>query len=63
MEIQTKIVVQIDGYIRLLQEIVTTWAFGVSHLVVWAKLAAVNVVIVTSEHSDQLSTVEGIHRY
>ena len=63
MEIQTKPVVQIDGYIRLVQKTVTTWAFGVSHLVVWAKLAAVDIVVVTSEHSDQLSSVEGIHRY
>ena len=52
MEIQTKVVVQIDGFV-----------FGVSHLVVWVKLAAVHIVVVTPEHSDQLSSVEGIHSY
>lgn len=36
---------------------------GVSHLVVWVELAAVDVVVVTPEHSDQLSGVDGVHRH
>lgn len=46
-----------------MQHIVTTRDFSMSHLVVWVELAAVNVVVVTPEHSYQLSRVEGIHRY
>lgn len=53
MEIQTKAALQIDGYIGQMRE--TTWDFGVSHLVVRVELAAVDVVVVTPEHSDQLS--------
>lgn len=33
----------------------------VSHLVVWVERAAVNIVIVAPEHSDQRSCVEGVH--
>ena len=44
-----------------MQEVVTTWHFVVSHLVVWVELAAVDIVVMTPEHSDQLSSVEGIH--
>lgn len=50
-----------DGFIGQMQGTVTTWDFGVSHLVVWVELAAVDIVVVTPEHSDQLSRVEGIH--
>lgn len=38
----------------------TRWDFGASHLVVWVELAAVNIVVVTPQRSDQLSRVEGI---
>lgn len=34
-----------------------------SHLVVWVKLAAVNVVVVAPEHGDQLTSVEGVHSH
>lgn len=34
---------------------------GVSHLVVWVKLAAVDVVVVTPQRGDQLAGVEAIH--
>lgn len=33
----------------------------VTHLVVWVKLAAVHVVVMTPEHCDQLSRMEDIH--
>lgn len=33
---------------------------GASHLVVWVELAAVNIVVVTPQHTDQLSRVDGI---
>lgn len=32
-----------------------------SHLVIWVKLAAVHIIVVASEHSDQLSRVKGVH--
>lgn len=35
--------------------------FGESHLVVWVKLAAVHVVVVTPQHSDQFSCVQRVH--
>lgn len=50
-----------DGDTDWVQKIVTIQNFGVSHLVVWVKLAAVDIVVVTPEHGYQLSRVEGVH--
>lgn len=45
----------------------TTWAQrggrGDSHLVVWMKLTAVDVVVVTPECGDQLAGVEAVHSH
>lgn len=48
-------------YIGQMRGTVTIWDFGVTHLVVWVKLAAVHIVVMTPEHSRQLPCVEGIY--
>lgn len=60
MEIQVKAALKIDEYTGQMEEQSQAGPL-VSYLVVWVEHAAVNIVVVTPEHSDQLSCVEGIH--